>query len=103
MEDNYSFVISKRARTDLENIYEYISEVLLNPKAADDLIDNFFESFRNLCAFPYSYESINNEYVKDPSLRKLYANNYIAFYRVKGKQIQIVRVLYGMSNYQNLL
>ncbi len=41
MEDKYSFVISQRARTDLENIYQYISEVLLNPKAADDLMDHF--------------------------------------------------------------
>jgi len=103
MEDKYSFVISQRARTDLENIYQYISEVLLNPKAADDLMDHFFKSFKNICSFPYSCEAINNEFVKDHSLRKLLVNNYIAFYRAKDKQIQIVRILFGMSDYQKLL
>ena len=103
MEDKYSFVISQHAQTDLENIYEYISEVLLNRKAADDLMEAFLESFKKICVFPFSCEAINNEYVRDHSLRKLLVKNYIAFYRIKDKQIQIIRVLFGMSNYQYLL
>lgn len=103
MEDDYYFVISRRARNDLESIFSYISDVLLNQKAADNLIECFYTSFKNLCSFPKSCEQIDNEYVKDSSLRKLLVKNYIAFYRIKGKQIQIVRVLYGMSDYLKIL
>ena len=49
------------------------------------------------------FNYISNEYVKDQSLRKIIVNNYIAFYRIKDDEIQIVRVLYAMSNYQELL
>ena len=56
-----------------------------------------------MCAFPESCPYINNEYVKDKSLRKLIVNNYIAFYRVRDNEIQVVRVLYGMRNYEVLL
>lgn len=30
-------------------------------------------------------------------------NNYIAFYRVRDNEIQVVRVLYGMCNYEDFL
>ena len=29
--------------------------------------------------------------------------NYIAFYRIRDNEIQVVRVLYGMRNYEALL
>ena len=74
-----------------------------NPTAALGQINDFEKAFENVCTFPESCPYINNEYVKDKSLRKLIVNNYIAFYRIKDDQIQIVRVLYGMQNYQSLL
>ena len=46
---------------------------------------------------------VDNEYVKDKTLRKLIVNNYIAFFRIGDGEVQVVRVLYGMRNYQDLL
>lgn len=103
MENDYSLIIYPSAQLDLDKIFNYVYHDLSNPRAAFNLIDSFRKAFNNLRLFPESHPLINNEHVKDKSLRKLLVKNYIAFYRVRGREIQIVRVLYGMSDYQYLL
>ncbi len=87
----------------MKQIFDYIAVELCNPTAAIEQIDDFEKAFENVCVFPESCPYISNEYVKDKSLRKLMINNYIAFYRVKNDEVQVVRVLYGMRNYEALL
>ena len=99
----YQLKIFPLARLDMELIFDYIAVELSNPTAAIGQINDFEKAFDNVCEFPESCPYINNEYVKDKSLRKLVVNNYIAFYRVRDNEIQVVRVLYGMSNYQLFL
>ncbi len=104
MENNkYQLKIFPMAQLDMEQIFEYIAVELCNPTAAIGQINDFEKAFENVCIFPESQPYINNEYVKDKSLRKLIVNNYIAFYRVRNNEIQVVRVLYGMRNYEDLL
>lgn len=101
--NKYQLKIFPLAQLDMEQIFEYIAVELCNPAAAIGQINDFEKAFENVCAFPESCPYINNEYVKDKSLRKLIVNNYIAFYRIKGNDVQVVRVLYGMRNYETLL
>ena len=103
MASKLSLKIFPLAQADMEGIFAYIAVELKNPTAAIKQIDDFENAFDNICAFPESCPLIDNEFVNDKSLRKLIVNNYIAFYRIKGSEIQVVRVLYGMSNYQDIL
>ena len=104
MENNkFQLKIYPLARLDMEQIFNYIAVELCNPTAAIGQINDFEKAFDNICSFPESCPFINNEYVKDKSLRKLVVNNYIAFYRIRDKEIQVVRVLYGMRNYETFL
>lgn len=103
MANNYRLKIFPLAQADLDGIFAYISDELKNPTAAINQIDDFEKAFENICAFPESCPLIENEYVNDKTLRKLIVNNYIAFFRIKDSEIQVVRVLYGMRNYQTLL
>ncbi len=91
------------AQLDMEQIFDYIAVKLCNPTAAIRLINAFEKSFETICLFPESCPYINNEYIKDRTLRKLIIDNYIAFYRIKNDEIQIIRVLYGMCNYETIL
>lgn len=103
MANNYELNIFPMAQADMEQIFEYIAVELCNPTAAIGQINDFEKAFENVCSFPESCPYIRNEYVKDKTLRKLVVNNYIAFYRVKDEEIQVVRVLYGMRNYEAFL
>ena len=103
MANKYNLQIFPLAQLDMEQIFEYISVELCNPTAAINQINDFEKAFNDICTFPECCPYINNEYVKDKSLRKLIVNNYIAFYRITENQIQVVRVLYGMRNYESLL
>ena len=103
MANNYRLKIFPSAQADLESIFSYIAEELKNPTAAFDLIDDFERAFETIRAFPESCPLADNEYVKDRTLRKLIVNNYIAFFRIEDGEIQIVRVLYGMRNFQDIL
>lgn len=87
----------------MEQIFDYVAVELCNPTAALGLIDDFEKAFDNVCVFPESCPHINNEYAKDRTLRKLIVNNYIAFYRVRNDEVQVIRVLYGMRNYETIL
>ena len=99
----YELKICPLARLDMEQIFDYIAVELCNPTAAIGQINDFEQAFEKVCEFPESCPCINNEYVKDKSLRKLIVNNYIAFYRVRGNEVQVVRVLYGMRKFDELL
>ena len=101
--NKYQLKIFPLAKLDMEQIFNYIAVELCNPTAAIGQINDFEKAFENVCSFPESCPYINNEYVKDKSLRKLIVNNYIAFYRIKDNEIQVVRALYGMRNYEALL
>ena len=101
--NKYQLKIFPLAQLDMEQIFDYIYVELCNPTAAIGQINDFEKAFENVCTFPESCPYINNEYVKDKSLRKLIVNNYIAFYRIRDNEIQVVRVLYGMRNYETLL
>lgn len=103
MENRYTLVIHASACKDLEKVFQYVSLTLSNPQAATSLINAFYDAFETLTVFPKRCPLINNEYVKDKSLRKLIVKNYIAFYRVDNREVHIIRVIYGMSNYQEIL
>jgi len=103
MQNEYAFKLSPKADRDLDEIYQYIFLELKNPKAADDLIDDFEKAFINLEKFPQSCPLSVNALLKRKGYRKLVVNNYIALYKldVKRKLIIIMHVFYGAMDYEN--
>lgn len=105
MNEKYSIIIEKYAKKDLESIYNYISNNLANKDAAIKLLNKIIDKFDTVALFPKSAPLINNEYVKNKNIRKLLVDNYIAFYEVDDiyKEIRIIRIMYGMQNYIDVL
>lgn len=89
------------ALNDMVDIVSYISKELGNPKAAENLSNEFAESAEGLKDFPYSnpvyfpLRPLKKEY------RKLLIKNFIIFYYVdeKAKYITIARVMYAKKDY----
>ncbi|MCI8641795.1 MAG: type II toxin-antitoxin system RelE/ParE family toxin [Clostridia bacterium] len=98
--NTYEIVFTDTAKEELEEIYEYISEHLLEVGAANRLMDKIEQSILRLEQNPYSCVEVhikphNNVY------RKLVIDNYIALYEVEEtyKQVVIYRVVYGKRDY----
>lgn len=96
-------LLSLDARTDLEEIREYISTELENPSAAGNTIARITKELRILQSFAQagallsSITNIQSEY------RYLTIGNYMVFYRVLGEDVYIDRILYGKRNYLRTL
>ena len=105
MPNKYVLKVYPQAARDMESIFEYIAITLCNPTAAAKQVRDFEKALNIVCSQPESCALIQNEYVKDRTLRKLIVNNYIVFYRAdkNREEIQVVRALYGMMDYEKLL
>ena len=105
MDKKYNIIIEKYAQKDLESIYNYICNKLVNKEAAIKLLNKINEKFDSIALFPKSAPLIINNYVKNKNIRKLLIDNYIAFYEVDdiNKEIRIIRIIYGMQNYIDVL
>lgn len=105
MESKFSLRIYPQAAADMEGIFDYIYNTLCAPAAAAKQISDFESALDTVCHEPLSCPLVNNEYVSDGSLRKLIVNNYIVFYRpdMERKTVDVVRVLYGMMNFKDIL
>lgn len=97
------FTLSPEAVDDLEIIWTYIARD--NPRAADDVI----ESAYRLCGVLGEHPELGR--VREFSQRELAGlrsfvitdfPNYVIFYRVKGKGVEIVRVLHGARDIERL-
>ena len=101
----YKIKITPKASNDLNEIYDYITNILFNVKAAGKLMDDIEFKIMRLGDFPLSCSLVNDEILKRKGYRKLIVENYIVFYLVDdiGKQIVIMRVLFGRQHYEELI
>lgn len=92
--------LSPDAQDDLSEIKAYNLE---NPQAAISTVAKITKSVRVLRDHAYigtplsSISNVNSDY------RYLVSGSYMVFYRIAGTDIFIDRVLYGRSDYRNIL
>lgn len=103
--DLYEVRYTPLAYEDLDEIDTYISETLVNSKAATDLMYEMEKSISRLEEFPYMGSEVADSYLASKGYRKLVVKNYLVFYLINSKQKQVVimRVLYGAREYHDLL
>jgi toxin ParE1/3/4 len=85
------------ASQDLDAISDYFLEKSI------DAGDRFVESFNRKCAHLARYPYIGKSYAYlRPGLRGLLLMDYIIFYQVINDDVEILRVVSGYRNLQNL-
>lgn len=102
---NYHLKFTLIAEKDLDEIYSYISNELFAEIAALDLMDKIENAIKRLIRFPLSCSLVSDKLLKNKGYRKLIVDNYIVFYLLNKaeKQVIIMRILYGVSKYQDVL
>ncbi len=94
-----NYVISKEAESDLEKIWLYTFENW-SIEQADRYLNLLLDEFEYLCLKPYSgtnFEKIRKDYWRTK------VNSHFVFYKIKGDEVQIIRILHEMMDTENHL
>lgn len=94
---------SMASRRDLDNIWDYIVAELQNRSAAEHVVNSILDAVDQLEAFAELGAPLSSITEVGADYRFLVSGNYMVFYRVRGNDVYIDRVLYGRSNYMNVL
>lgn len=99
--DKYVVKLYTRAYRDLDNIYTYIAETLLEPGTALDMVDELEEAIFSLEQLPERGAIRRVGAYKDGNYRQLFVKNYCIIYRLmkKKKEVHIITVRYTPGNF----
>ena len=96
-------VYSPKARNDLDEIWTYISEKLLNPSAAEATVNGILDTIDMLQAQAEIGKPLYFSSDLFSGYRFLVYKNYLAFYRTSKDTVYIDRIIYGKRDYMRLL
>jgi len=99
----YTLSFSKLFREDVKSSVNYIKHTLQAPAAARRLKDEIKKAYKKVKETPFIYPAVPDEYLASMGFRFIMVKNYIIFYIVEGKQINISRFLYGHRDWINIL
>ena len=101
----YSLHITKSAEIDLIRAADYIEYNLLNPQAANDLLDKVEKAIGKLSDMPKVHQIIDDPVLKSWGIRYVLIDDYMAFYKIneETKTIYIIRFLYGKRNWIEII
>ena len=101
----YYINITSLAETDIYEAAIYIKEQLLNPSAADNLIDAVEMAINSLSAMPSRHALVNDDSLANEGIRFMPVKNYLIFYTVREerKTVVIQRFLYGRRDWVTIL
>ena len=85
----HKIIYTKRAKVELENLYNYIYFNLANPIATKRFKANIIKPISNLEYFPYMGKKILNS-----KFRYLIFKNYLIFYSVNNQNVEIQRIIH---------
>ena len=101
----YDIHITHTAENDINDAADYIEFILLNPTAADDLLDDAEAEIKRLTSFPEKHQLIDDPVLQAWGIRFIVVNNYLAFYVISEpeKTVYIVRFLYTKRDWITIL
>lgn len=97
----YQIRYLRTAENDLSEIFDYIQRD--NSSAAVSLLDRFDSTIQQLSDQPFMGVIPKDERLKRLGYRMLIVDNYLVFYVVKRRTVQIRRIIHGARRYSFLL
>jgi len=101
----WSVSLTKRAATDLDQIFSYIATTLLEPETATRQVSRIRDSLLKLDHFPERCSLLAREPWQSQGLRYLVIDNYMAIFKLNEDQkaISIITIVYAKRNLRDLL
>jgi plasmid stabilization system protein ParE len=99
LENKYSVELLPRAYRDLDGIYAYIAETLIEPDIASKLVDSLEEAIFSLESMPRRGALRKTGSYANKGYRQLFVDNFTVLYRVAEakKRVLVVTVQYSKS------
>jgi len=92
-------VITAEAEADLERIGDFIANV--NPTRAISFVRELRECCEGLAKMPKRFQLVPRH--EQANVRRRVHGNYLIFYRIGTETIDVLHVLYGAMDYEQLL
>lgn len=104
MQNNYSYKLTPLALQDIDETLAYITEKLLNGKAAINLLDELEHTLNSICSYPHAFPDCAVFMITDTMIRHAPVNNYLLIYEIdeEEKQVNILRFLYAKADIANM-
>ena len=99
----FSVKFSPEALRDLDEIYDYISNTLNSPVAADHTVNKILGKTDFLAENPEIGTQLFFENDLYSGYRYMVSDNYLFFYRISGDSVYVDRVIYGKRDYMKLI
>ena len=100
----YKVAVTNFAWNQLNNITDYIVYDLMNPDAAESVLDDFEKAVDKLEKTAASFALCSEPELAQHGYRRyhLESHRYILLYRIVGQDVFIDRVYHELQDYQNL-
>ena len=99
----HKIVFSPLAARDLDEIWDYISDVLKNHSAAENTVNVILDKVDLLEDQPETGAQLFFDDGLNSGYRYVIYNNYLAFYRIYPDMVYVDRIIYGKRDYMKLI
>ena len=99
----YTLKFSIQYKEDTKSSIRYIKLVLQNPTAAQRLKTEIENTYAKIKQNPLIFPKVPVEHLAEKGYRFVLIRNYMLFFKVKDKVINIDRFLYGPRDWINIL
>ena len=99
----FNVELSELAEKQYDNILSYISNVLKNPQALDNVMDDFDDTVGKLEKMADTFSFCKSDRLRELELRKisLAKHRYLMVYRVTGSKVIIEGIYHELQDYEN--
>jgi plasmid stabilization system protein ParE len=99
--DKYAVKLLSRAYRDLDDIYEYIAETLVEPGIASKLLDSLEKAIFSLENMPQRGALRKTGAYANRGYRQLFVGNFTVLYRIEEtiRRVLVVTVRYAKSQF----
>jgi len=101
----YDIIITENAQKDLNSIYFYFSNTMLEEETATNIITALKEAIFSPDVMPGRYRLINDFSLAEKGYRHIPVKSYIVLYLIdkKKKTVAISRVIHGRMDYSKYI
>lgn len=99
---SYSVKVSEDFLSDVLDVTSYISIILFNPDAAEQLRENINLTIENIAKNPKIYSILRTEQETIYEYRRAKVGNYYIIYHFDDENVYISRLIFGRRNFNSI-